>query len=355
MGGNFGNKNQNQDADLIAAMLAKEAGAPVKLELSRKEDFIGVHGRWPTAQYYKVGVSKRRHAAGDSAARLQRHGPVPQEHRQHRRHRALSVPEHRERRSIPVYTNKTVSGNFRGPEFPQGFFGIQSMMDDVAYKLKMDPVEFVLKNMTRKSRDEVAVHELHARRVHPPRRRGLRLEETLAAAAGIRPRSDQARRRHVVHGVPLRRSGRSSAVIRLDAKGKYTVFVGVTDVGAGAKTTMGMIAAEALGVPLSQVEVVWGDTDRCPYSVGESGSRTTIMTGYAVIEAAQRSQEADRREGNADGRRTSWSRSASPNPTLEGKVRSSIRRALRRGRSRHRTRPRARDSSTSPCTTADAS
>ena len=56
MGGNFGNKNQNQDADLIAAVLAKEAGAPVKLELSRKEDFIGVHGRWPTAQYYKVGV-----------------------------------------------------------------------------------------------------------------------------------------------------------------------------------------------------------------------------------------------------------------------------------------------------------
>ena len=48
MGGNFGNKNQNQDADLIAAVLAKEAGAPVKLELSRKEDFIGVHGRWPT-------------------------------------------------------------------------------------------------------------------------------------------------------------------------------------------------------------------------------------------------------------------------------------------------------------------
>ena len=65
------------------------------------------------------------------------------------------------------------------------------------------------------------------------------------------------------------------------------MFVGVTDVGAGAKTTMGLIAAEALGVPLSQVDVVWGDTDRCPYSVGESGSRTTIMTGYAVIEAAR--------------------------------------------------------------------
>jgi xanthine dehydrogenase YagR molybdenum-binding subunit len=58
-------------------------------------------------------------------------------------------------------------------------------------------------------------------------------------------------------------------------------------VGGGAKTTMGLIAAEALDVPLSRVEVVWGDTARCPYSVGESGSRTTIQTGFAVMEAAR--------------------------------------------------------------------
>src|SRR6202051_4545587 len=58
MGGGFGNKNQNQDVDLITAQMAKQLGAPVKLELTRKEDFIGVHGRWPTTQYYKVGVSR---------------------------------------------------------------------------------------------------------------------------------------------------------------------------------------------------------------------------------------------------------------------------------------------------------
>src|SRR5919198_6763945 len=81
--------------------------------------------------------------------------------------------------------------------------------------------------------------------------------------------------------------GRSSAVVTVDGQGRYTLFVGVTDVGGGAKTTMGLIAAEELGVPLSKITVVWGDTDRCPYSVGESGSRTTIMTGYAVIEAAR--------------------------------------------------------------------
>ena len=149
MGGNFGNKNQNQDADLIAAMLAKEAGAPVKLELSRKEDFIGMHGRWPTVSITRSACTNDGTLHGDPAARLQRHGPVSQELGRHRRHRAVSSARTSRPSIHPVYTNKTVSGNFRGPEFPQGFFGIQSMMDDVAYKLKMDPVDFILKNMTR--------------------------------------------------------------------------------------------------------------------------------------------------------------------------------------------------------------
>lgn len=81
--------------------------------------------------------------------------------------------------------------------------------------------------------------------------------------------------------------GSGAAIIRLDSRGRYTLFVGVTDQGAGAKTTMWMIAAEAFGVPLSQVDLVSGDTDRCPFSVGESGARTTTFTGYSVIAAAQ--------------------------------------------------------------------
>ena len=219
----------------------------------------------------------------------------------------------------PVYTNKTVSGNFRGPEFPQGFFGIQSMMDDVAYKLKMDPVDFVLKNMARRARSWCS----------PTTR------SKSASAAAPRPssgRSAGARSPGRTPG-PIKRGagmsfmafrsalGRSNAVIQVDGRGRYTVFVGVTDVGAGAKTTMGLIAAEALGVPLSQVEVVWGDTDRCPYSVGESGSRTTIMTGYAVIEAARDLKKQIAEKGMPKGRDVLIA-SASPNPTLEaGKTR----------------------------------
>ena len=321
MGGGFGNKNQNQDTDLITAMLAKEAGAPVKLELSRKEDFIGVHGRWPTVQYYKVGVNRDGVLKAIQLRGYSGMGPYRKNSGAIGGMDLYQCPNI-ERVVYPVYTNKTVSGNFRGPEYPQGFYGIESMMDDVAYKLKMDPVDFILKNMTRKANDEVPYTNYS-------------LEECIRRGAEV---FEWKKRWHPQPGSepgPIKRGagvsfmafrsalGRSSAEIRLDAKAQYTVFVGVTDVGPGAKTTMAMIASEALGVPLSKIQVVWGDTDRCPYSVGESGSRTTIQTGQAVIEAAEALKQQIAEKGLPKGTNT-LKGSASPNPVLEGKVRAAF-------------------------------
>ncbi len=283
MGGGFGNKNQNQDADLIAAVLAREAGAPVKLELSRYEDFVGVHGRWPTTQHYKVGVKRDGTLTAIQLRGVSGMGP-------YRKNSGaiggmdLYECANTDSEISPAYTNRTVSGNFRGPEFPQGYFGIQSMMDQVATELGVDPVAFILKNMTRTGRGGAAFSN-------------YTLEDCVRRGA---ERFDWKNRWHapgagagpIKHGLGVAfmafRSGlgSSSAVIRLDSRGRYSVHVGVTDVGAGAKTTMAMIGAEALGVPLSEIDLVWGDTDTCPYSVGESGSRTTIQTGDAIIAAA---------------------------------------------------------------------
>jgi CO/xanthine dehydrogenase Mo-binding subunit len=320
MGGGFGNKNQNQDADLIAAVLAKETGAPVKLEMSRKEDFIGVHGRWPTTQYYKVGVS---HEGVLQALQLRGYSGMGPYRKNTGGIGGIELYQCPNVESViyPVYTNRAVSGNYRAPEFPQGFFGIQSMMDDVAYKMKMDPVEFVLKNMTRQSDDAVPYTNYT---LEDCIRRG-------AEAFGWKkrwhpPGADPGPiKRGVGMGFMALRSptGQSSAVIRLDSNGRYTVFVGVTDIGAGAKTTMALIAAEALDVPLSKIEIVWGDTDRCPYSVGESGSRTTDMTGYAVIEAARDLKRQIAAKGLPQGD-SAIIASASPNPTSEGKVRKAF-------------------------------
>jgi len=314
MGGGFGNKNQNQDADLICAVLAKEAGAPVKLELSRREDFIGVHGRWPTAQYYKVGVKSDGTLTAIQLRGYSGMGPYRKNSGAIGGIDIYQCPNI-ESTVYPVYTNKTVSGNFRGPEYPQGFFGIESMMDEVSAKLQMDPVDFIKKNMTRKFRDETPYTN-------------YTLDQCIQRGA---ERIDWAGKWHppgadpgpIKHGIGVSfmafRSGlgRSSAVAKVDAKGRYAIHVGVTDVGAGAKTTMALIAAEALEVPLSKIDVVWGDTDRCPYSVGESGSRTTIMTGQAVVEAARdlKKQIAEKGLPQGDGLLIA---TATPNPQSRG-------------------------------------
>ena len=283
MGGGFGDKNGSYYFDLIAATLAKEADAPVLLELTRKDDWLGTHGRWHTIQDYKVGVA----ADGEvTAIELVAHsgmGPYLRRSGGISGTDAYACPNV-SRTIYPVHTNRMVSGNFRAPSDPQGFFAMQSMMDDIAYKVGMDPVDFALKNMRRPTEQQ--------------RYTNYTMDECIALGREL---FDWESRWRPVPGSdsgPIKRGagmafmmfrsgvGPSSAILRVDSDQQYTLFVGVTDIGPGAKTTMALIAAEELGVPLSQVEVVWGDTDLCPYSVGESGSRTTTMTGYAVVQAA---------------------------------------------------------------------
>jgi xanthine dehydrogenase molybdenum-binding subunit len=317
MGGGFGNKNQNQDADLIAATLSRQANAPVMLEYSRREDWLGMHGRWPTVQHYKVGVKDDGAVTAIQLIGYSGMGPYRKNAGGISGMDMYACPN-RHRSIAPVYTNRTTSGNFRAPSEPHGFYGIESMMDDIAYKIGMDPVAFTLKNMLRPTEDQPFTN--------------YSLDACIEMGVD---KFDWLGRRKAIPGSdtgPIKRGagfafmmfraalGVSSAIVQVDAQQRYTLFVGVTDVGPGAKTTMGMIAAEALGVPLSQVEVVAGDTDRCPYSVGESGSRTTIMTGMAVVEAVKDLKQQIASQGMPIGDDV-LTASATPSPTTDGKMR----------------------------------
>ena len=317
MGGGFGNKNQNQDADLVAATLSKRAAAPVMLEYSRREDWLGVHGRWPTVQHYKIGVKDDGEVTAMQMLGYSGMGPYRKNSGGISGMDAYGCPN-RYREISPVYTNRTTSGNFRAPSEPHGFYGIENMMDDVAYKIGMDPVEFTLRNMRRPTEERPFTN--------------YSLDEVISTGA---ERFNWQARRKVVPGSddgPIKRGagfsfmmfragvGTSSAIVRVNANQEYTLYVGVTDIGPGAKTTMGMIAAEALGTELSNVEVVWGDTDRCPYSVGESGSRTTIMTGLAVVEAAKELKRQIADNGMPSGNDVLIG-SATPTTTTDGNTR----------------------------------
>ena len=317
MGGGFGDKNGSYYFDLIAAMLSKEADAPVLLELTRKDDWLGTHGRWHTVQDYKVGVKQdgtvtaiQMHAHSGMGPYMRRSGGISGPD-------AYACPNV-ERVVYPVHTNRMVSGNFRAPSDPQGYFAIQSMMDDIAYKVGMDPVDFALKNMRRPT-EEVQFTN-------------YALEECIAQGRELFDWESRWRPEPGSDPGPIKRGagmafmmfrsgvGPSSAILRVNSDERYTLFVGVTDIGPGAKTTMAMITAEELGVPLSDVEVVWGDTDLCPYSVGESGSRTTTMTGYAVVQAAKdlKSQIAEKGMPRGDDVLIA---SATPTPSTDGKRR----------------------------------
>ena len=320
MGGGFGNKNQCHDFDLMAAVLAKTAGAPVRVEFTRKEDFVGVHGRWPTRQYYKVGVSKDGILR---AIQLRGYSGMGGYRKGSGAIAGIDLYRcpHVETVVHPVYTNTAVAANFRAPAYPQGVFGIDSTIDRIAHELGIDPVEFRLRNITREYHDEL-----------PYTSYGL--EDCIRRGADRFSWSTRWRAPATDPG-PLKRGvgmsigsfharvGRSSAIIRLDSSGRYTVHVGVTDVGAGAKTTMAIIAAEALGVPLDRITIVSGDTDRCPYSIGESGSRTTNFTGYAVIEAARDLQKQIEARGLPAGDAVVIG-SATPEPRITGKARYSF-------------------------------
>lgn len=320
MGGGFGNKNQCHDFDLMAAVLAKEAGAPVKLEFTRKEDYLAVHGRWPTHQYYKVAVNRDGTLRAIQLRGYSGMGPYRKGSGSIAGVELYQCPNV-ETVIHPVYTNMAVSANYRGPAYPQGVFGIESLMDHIANELKIDPMEFRLKNLTRKYHDDT-----------PYTSNGL--EECIRRGA----EAFEWRKRWHPPGVgsgPIKRGagmamgsfgssiGRSSAVLRLDSRGQFHLHVGVTDVGTGAKTTMALIAAEALGIPLEKITVVSGDTDRCPYSVGESGSRTTSYTGYAVVEAARdlKRQIAQKGPPTADQVLVA---SATTEPRLQGVARYSF-------------------------------
>ena len=322
MGGGFGNKNQCQDSDLMAAMLAKQAGAPVKLEFTRKEDFVAVHGRWSSRQSYKVGVKNDGTLTAIQMTALTGAGAYRKGSCDLSGTEIYQVP-HLETSVSPVYTNTAVAANYRAPAYPQAVFGVESLMDDVAYGLKMDPVEFRLKNMTRKFRDQTPYTSIG---LEDCIRKGAEKFEWKKRwkpepGSGAGPVKRGAGMAMGMFGSGL---GRSSAVVRLDGQGQYHVHVGVTDVGTAAKTTMGLIAAEELGVPLEKVTVVWGDTDTCPYSVGESGSRTTVQTGMAVIEAVRDLKKQIAEKGSPKGNDVLTAMATTNPPPLQGLSRNSF-------------------------------
>lgn len=284
MGAGFGNKNQAQDYDLMAAVLAKAAAQPVKLEFTREDDFIGMHGRWASEQHYKVGVKKDGTITAVDFSAITNMGAYRKQSGDLSGCDFYNIPNFKKVVS-PTHTNTVVAANYRAPAYPQSVYGIASMLDQIAFELGINPYDMFLKNRVRLSKGKsrfssIAMEECI---VQGAKKIGWS-EKWHPAGATSGPKK---------HGIGMAlggypfRLGLGAATIRLNPDGTAHVIVGVVDIGTGAKSTMAIIGSEALGIPLDRIQLASGDTDVTPYSIGESSSRTTSFTGTAVIAAAE--------------------------------------------------------------------
>ena len=284
MGGGFGNKNQAQDYDYMAAVLARVTNQPVKLEFTREDDYIGMHGRWPSEQHYKIGVKKDGTITAVQLDAVTNIGAYRKQSGNLSGTDFYNIPNFK-KVIKPVHTNTVVSANYRAPAYPQSVFGFASFLDHIAYELGINPVDMFMKNRIQKYKSKLPFTSNYLEQciIEGAKRIGWNEKwHKPGAATGVNKHGIGM----ALGGYPFR-PGLGAATIRINPDGSAHLLVGVTDIGTGAKSTMAIIAAEALGIPLNQLQVTNGDTDVTPYSVGESGSRTTSFTGLAVIAAAE--------------------------------------------------------------------
>ncbi|RJQ12812.1 MAG: xanthine dehydrogenase family protein molybdopterin-binding subunit [Dehalococcoidia bacterium] len=280
IGGGFGGKIPVY-LEPLAAMLSRRTGRPVQITMSRTEVFEASGPTSATQIRVKMGakrdgtlVAGEVHLAYEAGAYPG--APVPGAARS-----ALApynMPHHLVQ-GFEVVVNKPKVAAYRAPGAPQAEFAVESVVDELAEILKMDPIEFRLQNASRQGvrRSEGVPHG------------SVGTEQVLQAAR------DSAHYRSEIHGDKIGRGvatgywgnggNESAAYAIVNADGTVTLITGSVDIG-GQRASLAMQFAETLGIPYETVKSTVGDTDTIGYTSNTGGSRTTFATGWAVIEAA---------------------------------------------------------------------
>ena len=287
VGGAFGGKIA-LCAEPIVAELARRCGRPVKLVVSRKDDFVATRPCSAAVMELKLGAKKDGTLVALQARLLFDTGAFPGA--QHGNGASLVQGPYRfpnlDVTSYSIYTNKAPAGARRALAAPHVHFALESMLDMMASALKLDPVELRAKNAVREG-DPVAGN------MPMP----FTITEKVIRAAAERAGCAQ-RKRGPITGTTRSRgfglaaghwttwAGGSSATVQIAEDGTVSVVTGAINL-TGTDTSFAQIAAETLGVPVSQVTVFQGDTDTSPRNDGSWNSRILFGVGEAVRRAAE--------------------------------------------------------------------
>jgi len=273
MGGGFGSKFNARTEGVVCARLAREANAPVKLMLDRKEEHLATGNRPSSVQTVRLGAKRdgtltamhlRSYGADGLGGGANCAAPYL------RIYRCPNVKTIES--SVHIHAGRVAA--MRAPGHPQGSFGLEQALDLLAEKLKMDPLELRRRNDTSPVR--LAEYAIGAEKIGWSKRREI-------------PGSDKGPRK--------RGLGMGSAVwggagntgpqieVRVTREGAVEVRNGSQDIGTGTRSLMAIVAAEELGLGYGDVAATLGDT-ALGFSVGSGGSQTAASVAPAVRNAA---------------------------------------------------------------------
>jgi xanthine dehydrogenase YagR molybdenum-binding subunit len=282
MGGGFGSKNGAGEYTFIAAELAKRTGRPVRCALTRREEHLAAGNRNATIQRLTAAaksdgtlvalVGEFVNATGWDGWAASTDGPM----------RMLYDCENVRTTLSPAKLNTPPMKAFRAPGFVEGTFGLECLLDELAAKLDIDPLEIRRLNYAN-STDDRPYSSKNLMECYK------RAEPHWQRRNEVRARSEGPWK----HGVGLASQvwyggggPPSYAWVRVGSDGRATVITAMQDIGTGTATAMAQIAAEELGLPLGQVDLVLGDSARGPYASVSAGSSTIPSMGPAVRAAA---------------------------------------------------------------------
>ncbi len=283
VGGGFGSKGLWLHT-LLVAMAAKAAGRPVKLALTRQMMQTNVGHRAATIQRVSLGT--------DTAGTL-----TAVRHHTDTYNNLTEFFEPSGKQSLVLYKapvrevtyglvklDRSTPTFMRAPGETPGTFALESAMDEMAYKLKMDPVAFRIANHT--AQDPMNGHDFSSEFLVDCYRIGA--EKFGWSARSMEPRQKRNGKYLVGYGMATATypGGRSAATVKVSmtASGDVTVMTASIDIGTGTYTVLAQTAADALGVPVNRIQVKIGDSSLPPAPLA-GGSQTTASIHPAALEA----------------------------------------------------------------------
>jgi CO/xanthine dehydrogenase Mo-binding subunit len=303
LGGAFGVKVTGRFA-ILCALLARQTGRPVKIWFTREEESIDSHNRSALTHYVRAGAKKDGSLTALKVRTFLDNGYWPYGGLGQNIAFAICT------RPIDLYhkcanvkwevyavrTNRPSTGPYRGRADAESHFPIESVMDELADGIQMDPIEFRLKNRLHEGDDlcsapKKVVSTVWVEEAAQAGAKAIGWERrSLAGSSNQGPRKKGIGMAMVIHSCGSNPAGTSEAEVTIDDEGNISLFSGTADQGSEQQTTLRQMVAEVLSVSLDDVGGSNADTSTCPYDSGPFSSRTVYATGIAASRAAEQAK-----------------------------------------------------------------